>query len=115
MNSEHEVTVEQEVADTKMGRPHVVILGAGASRQTCLNGDKNENKLPLMRDFTEVVEIKSMLKQWSIDPNQNFEEIFSDLYERNENHHFANHLSHFGYHRQCNHLVQQCMRQTFSK
>jgi len=85
MNSEHEVTVEQEVADTKMGRPHVVILGAGASRQTCLNGDKNGNKLPLMRDFTEVVEIKSMLKQWSIDPNQNFEEIFSDLYERNEN------------------------------
>lgn len=85
MSSVYEISVDQEVADTQMRRPHVVVLGAGASRATCPNGDKNGKKLPLMRDFTEIVGIKSMLDQWGIDPNGNFEEIFSDLYEKDEN------------------------------
>lgn len=85
MDSEHEVSIEQEVADTKMGKPHVVVLGAGASRATCPTGDKNKKQLPLMRDFAEIVGIESVLKQWNIDPYQNFEKIFSDLYEQAEN------------------------------
>jgi len=67
-----------------MQRPHVVILGAGASRATCPNGDKKGNRLPLMSDFTEIVGLKSLLHQWGINPRQNFEEIFSDLYERSD-------------------------------
>ena len=82
--SDHEVSVQQEVADTKMGRPHVVVLGAGASRATCPSGDKNGKILPLMRDFTEVVGIKSLLTEWKINSDQNFEEIFSDLYDKGE-------------------------------
>jgi len=85
MNTEFEVSVEQEISSIKMQRPHVVVLGAGASRATCLNGDKNEKVLPLMKDFTEVVGLKSYIQQWGINPDHNFEEIFSDLYERNEN------------------------------
>ena len=84
MNSSHEVSVEQEIADVKMGRPHVVVLGAGASRQTCPNGDKNKKVIPLMSDFTETVGLKSLLTGWNINPDQNFEEIFSDLYEKKE-------------------------------
>ncbi len=84
MRADHAVTIEQEVADTKMGRPHVVVLGAGASRATCPNGDKNGRRLPLMRDFTEAIDIKNTLEQWVISPEQNFEEIFSDLYEKGE-------------------------------
>lgn len=30
--SDHEVSVRQEAADTKTGRPHIVVLGVGASR-----------------------------------------------------------------------------------
>lgn len=50
--SEHVVTVEQEVSTVRMQKPHVVVLGAGASRATCPDGDKNGRKIPLMRDFT---------------------------------------------------------------
>jgi hypothetical protein len=84
MNTDFEVSIEQEVADTKMGRPHVVVLGAGASRATCLKGDKNGRALPLMGDFVDIVGFKSIFQQWGINPDQNFEEIFSDLYEKNE-------------------------------
>jgi hypothetical protein len=85
MNTDLEVSIEQEVADVKMGKPHVVVLGAGASRQTCPKGDKNHKILPLMKDFTEAVGLKPLLNNWSINSEQNFEEIFSDLYEKNEN------------------------------
>lgn len=66
-------------------RPHVVVLGAGASRATCPDGDKNGSILPLMQDFTQALEIESLLQEWDVEPNQNFEEIFSDLYEKGEN------------------------------
>jgi len=84
MNPDLEVSVEQEVAQVKMKRPHVVVLGAGASRAVCPHGDKNGRVLPLMCDLTEVVGLKALLTRWGINPNQNFEEIFSDLYERGE-------------------------------
>ena len=35
-------------------------------------------------DFAEVVGLQSLLKDWGIDPSQNFEEIFSDLYEKQD-------------------------------
>lgn len=38
-----------------------------------------------MQDFTKALEIESLLQEWNIEPNQNFEEIFSDLYEKGEN------------------------------
>ncbi|MFA5755018.1 MAG: hypothetical protein WC909_01470 [Candidatus Paceibacterota bacterium] len=85
MNTKYEISIEQEIDDTKMSKPHVVILGAGASRATCPSGDKNGKKLPLMIGFADIVGIKSMLQEWGIDPDQNFEEIFSYLYEKNEN------------------------------
>ena len=65
-------------------RPHVVVLGAGASRASCPEGDKNGNILPLMDDFTTSLQLESLLNEWNIDPNQNFEEIFSDLHEKQE-------------------------------
>jgi hypothetical protein len=84
MNSNLLVSVEQEVNNVSPQRPHVVILGAGASRATCPDGDKNGRKLPLMCDLVDVVGLRQLLEKWGIDPDQNFEEIFSDLYEKNE-------------------------------
>ena len=65
-------------------RPHVVILGAGASRATCPNGDANGKKLPLMSDFVDCLNMRPKLEEWGIDPNQNFEDIFSNLFEQEE-------------------------------
>lgn len=84
MAADIEASIEEEVAAAPMGRPHVVVLGAGASRATCPDGDKRGTQLPLMADFTRVLGLEPLLGHWGIDPDQNFEEIFSDLYERNE-------------------------------
>lgn len=40
----------------RTGRPHLVLLGAGASLAAFPNGDKNGLKLPLMNNFVETVE-----------------------------------------------------------
>jgi len=74
-----EITVEEEVSSVKMDRPHVVVLGAGASRAVCPKGDKNGKILPLMADFAKVVGLEDMLTGWGIDSSANFEDIYSDL------------------------------------
>ena len=45
-----EWSVEQEIADLRMGKPHFVLLGAGASRAALPNGDRENRSVPLLRD-----------------------------------------------------------------
>ena len=71
-------------SNSKMMRPHVVILGAGASRAACCNGDNNGRKLPLMNDLIDVLELNHTFNKWNINPQQNFENIYSELYEEQE-------------------------------
>ena len=71
-------------AEKWAGRPHVVILGAGASRAAFLNGDRNEEILPLMKDLAKVVGVEDALQEWGIDCGRNFEDVFSELYEKGE-------------------------------
>ena len=60
--------------------PHIVILGAGGSKQTFPNGDANGKKLPLMNDLIEILGLAEILDKESIEyKNVNFEEIYSDL------------------------------------
>ncbi len=59
-------------------------MGAGASRAAFPDGDRNGEKLPLMADFAKVVGVKDMLRGWGIDYERNFEDIFSELYEKGE-------------------------------
>lgn len=75
------VTVEEEVATVFMERPHVVVLGAGASKACCPNGDRSGNLLPLMDDFVNIVGLKNMFSKFNIDPNQNFEDVYSKLWK----------------------------------
>ncbi len=84
MDSHMEVSIEQEVNQIQMKRPHIVLLGAGASRATCPNGDQNGKVLPLMNDFVRIIGLESLVVKWGLNPNQNFEEIFSELYEKKE-------------------------------
>jgi len=72
---------EQEIADLRMERPHVVILGAGASRATCPQGDKSGHPLPVMADFARLLDLAPLFDEWGIDPDRNFEDTYSDLYE----------------------------------
>jgi hypothetical protein len=77
-----ESTIDQEINSVSMFRPHVVVLGAGASRAVCPGGDAKGNLLPLMADFVDVLNLNSLIKRWGLNPSENFEEIFSVLHEQ---------------------------------
>jgi len=64
-------------------RPHLVLLGAGASRAAFPDGEKNDLKLPLMEDFVETVSgLADYLDKCEIDyKGQNFEDLYSSLYD----------------------------------
>ena len=74
----HKFTAEQEISQIIMKAPHVVILGAGASRATCPKGDKNGKVLPLMNDFIQILELEN-LENLGFDLKLNFEIIYSKL------------------------------------
>ncbi len=60
---ENLVSVEAEIAQLTRQRPHVVLLGAGASRQAFPNGEACGRRLPLMNDFTEIVPVAAVLER----------------------------------------------------
>lgn len=77
-----EMGVRELISDTSMKRPHVVILGAGASLAAFPNGDVNGRKLPLMNNLVETTGLDKILKSFGIAyDGRNFEDIYSDLYE----------------------------------
>ena len=78
------ISKEELTGIAPSGIPNVVLLGAGASRATCPKGDKNGKKLPLMSDFVDCLNLRPKLEEWGIDPNQNFEDIFNNLFEKTE-------------------------------
>lgn len=68
--------------------PHVVILGAGASRACCLIGDANGKRLPLMdENFVKDVGLDIFLEKHEIEYKQiGFETLYSKLHaQRFEN------------------------------
>jgi hypothetical protein len=80
-----ETSIDTLLRDTSMGRPHVVILGAGASLATCPKGDANGIKLPLMNNFIETIGLEPLFEEYGINyKGKNFEDIYSDLYENGQ-------------------------------
>jgi len=68
------------VTNLSMRRPHVVLLGAGASRAALPNGDRRGRKLPLMMDLVEVVGLRPVLDSAGIDSGGgDFEALYSML------------------------------------
>jgi hypothetical protein len=59
--------------------PHVVILGAGASRACCPSGDRNGRKLPLMADFVESVGLEDIIRASGHQPAGNVETTYSNI------------------------------------
>jgi hypothetical protein len=81
MDSLRSYTIEEEVQDTKIGRPHVVILGAGASRAAFLTGDRHGQKLPIMQDLIPTLGLGKILRDRGIPTKreENFESTYSRL------------------------------------
>lgn len=79
---EHEVTVDQEIADTSHGKPHMLLLGAGASFAALPNGDKYGRPVPLLRDVADTLKLvddfPKELKDLAV---ENFEQAYSKLFE----------------------------------
>ena len=68
------------ITETSIQRPHLVVLGAGASLATLPKGDKQEKKLPLMNNFIKTLGLDDLFGEKGLDANDNFEEIYSELY-----------------------------------
>jgi hypothetical protein len=67
-----------------MTRPHVVLLGAGASRAGFPNGDRNGKPLPVLADLAHTVGVEDLLRDAGFDPTGDFERSYGELKERPE-------------------------------
>jgi hypothetical protein len=77
-----EVSREEEINQILMGKPHVVILGAGASYAAFPDGDKFGRKLPLMNNLIQILELEDILSQSDIEfESSNFEDVYSELHQ----------------------------------
>lgn len=66
-------------------RPHIVILGAGASCAAIPNGDRNGKKISTMNGFIESLGLTKLLSKIKIFTNtHNLEDIFMELDTRSE-------------------------------
>ncbi len=78
-----EVSVEEEINQIVVSKPHVVILGAGASYAAFPNGDRNGRKLPLMNNFVETLGIEDLILRTGLSfSSTNFEDIYSEIHKR---------------------------------
>lgn len=72
---------EQYLSDY-LDRPHLVILGAGATMATIPNGDQNGKKSSVMNNFIEELGLGDILKNINLTTSScNLEDIYSELYD----------------------------------
>lgn len=62
-------------------RPHVVLLGAGASRAAFSNGDAIGRQIPVMDDLVDIIKLQPLIDRADLKSGQegNFEAIYSQL------------------------------------
>lgn len=75
------VTAQQLIDGPRNLRPHVVLLGAGASRAAFPTGDPTGKRLPLMDELVNIVGLQPLLDEagLAIDSDKNFEALYSQL------------------------------------
>lgn len=76
---------EKEIFEIENNRPHVVILGAGATIATIPNGDKHGNPCSVMHGFVKNLGLESILANVELrTQSDNIEDIYSELHERGD-------------------------------
>ncbi|MDO8730482.1 MAG: hypothetical protein Q7J69_04780 [Candidatus Omnitrophota bacterium] len=79
---EFSVTKEQEIRQLAMLRPHVVIVGAGASVASFPRGDRNGRMLPVMDNLVEVLQLRNLFEKHGVKHEGiGFETLYAELYE----------------------------------
>ena len=82
--NEHTVSIQEEIETCFMQKPHVVILGAGASVAAIPNGDLNGKRIPVMKNLIDILKLDNLIKNVPSDiKNSNFESIYSYLIKNN--------------------------------
>ena len=61
---------KDQVNTLDMPRPHLVILGAGATKAALPNGDKNKKFVPLMCDLITTLELNTLLEKHGVSNEQ---------------------------------------------
>ncbi len=75
-----EKSVADGIAQVSVDRPHVVLLGAGASRAAFRTGERSGRRLPLMLDFAEIVPVGAIFAEAGIPLEvRNFEDAYAEL------------------------------------
>jgi hypothetical protein len=77
------VSVEQEIATLRMERPHLVLLGAGASKAALPSGDRFGLPVPLMLEIAEELHLEDRFPSDLHDlARTDFEAAYSQLFDR---------------------------------
>lgn len=77
--------IQERYKNYILGRPHVVILGAGATMAAIPNGDKFGRTCSVMDGFIDNLGLRDLLNRVQINTeSQNLEDIYSELYTRHE-------------------------------
>lgn len=77
--------IEEGYKDYILSRPHVVILGAGATMAAIPNGDKNGKHCSVMQGFIDNLGLRGLLNSVHLrTPSDNLEDIYSELSSRPE-------------------------------
>lgn len=75
----------KEFEELCKNRPHVVILGAGASKATIPNGDKNNKPISCMDGFLKNLGLNHLLNNLNLETkSDNLEDIYSEIYEKSK-------------------------------
>ena len=74
-------TAQQLIENPIDLRPHMVLLGAGASRAAFPNGDDVGRLVPVMKDFVDILDLQPLIDQTGLKVAQerNFEVIYAQL------------------------------------
>jgi len=80
-------SISDQIKTVSEGFRHVVILGAGASKASCIDNPEKDNKLlPLMNDLPKIIDLNDELKDLPEElKDENFEKIFSTLFDQEPN------------------------------
>lgn len=84
---------EEEKMEIQLNRPHLVILGAGASVEAIINGDRNGRKLSGMKGFINNLGLNDLFLECQLAAKgDNLEDIYSELDSRPECEHIKKEL-----------------------